>query len=135
MIIPARLLVRSVCLVTVSWFAGCTTFHTVSMDDPPTDSSNELRLMLVDGREVNYEPGSYRIVRRPDSSYVERVGSKTGDSVVKNNFEDRIHFEDIDEIQVEDRPFLKDMITVYAVSLGVLVAVVYAVVLIGGIEY
>ena len=81
--------------------SACSPLNTVSKETQPKDNSEALRIILVDGREIDFEAGSYSIHRGTDSSFVEGVGVESvRDSSVASDFEGRLYFQDINKIQL-----------------------------------
>jgi hypothetical protein len=81
--------------------SACSPVNTVSKETQPRDNSEALRIILDDGREIDFDAGSYSIHRGLDSSYIEGVGVEAvRDDGVESSFEGRLYFQDIKEIQL-----------------------------------
>jgi len=82
--------------------SGCSTINTVSKETLPKDNSDAIHIILVDDREIDFEPGDYSIFRRSDSSFIYGVGVMVGRSHEDTTqFIGRIYIQEIKNYQVD----------------------------------
>jgi hypothetical protein len=109
-------------LILLIAISGCSSFHSISKEDQPSDNTNTLRVILNDDREITFKPNAYTIHRDLDSSYIRGIGTESGGSGGREaNYDGQIFYRDIKELQVSGSSTFNQVSTPIGISLLVVV--------------